>query len=102
MEGVAFGGPDELVLKRIMGLTCPPSFPPVVDSGVKGREALSCQRMIPGNGRGGVGEGIGNEGDAVWSEGRIAAQEVSWAGGSAPRGARSGATAVRNIEKYGK
>ena len=102
MEGVAFGGPDKLMLKRIMGLTCSPAFPPVIDGGVKGWEALSCQCMIPGNGRGGVGEGIGNEGDAVWSEGRIAAQEVPWAGGSAPRGARSGATAVRNIEKYGK
>ena len=50
VEGVAFGGPDELMLKRIMGLTCTPAFPPVVDGGVKGWEALRRQRVIPGNG----------------------------------------------------
>ena len=102
MEGVAFGGPDELMLKRIMGLTCSPAFPPVVDGGVKGWEALRRQCMIPGNGRGGVGEGVGNEGGAVWPEGRITVQEVSWASCSAPRGAWGGATVVWDIEQYGK
>ena len=101
MEGVDFGGPDEFMLKGIMGLTSTPAFPPVVDGGVKGWEALRRQRMVPGYGRGGVGEGVGDERGAVWPEGRIAVLEVSWASCSAARGAWGGATAVWDIEQYG-